>query len=461
MQLSHDTPASSSDGFVSELAALLPAGVVSVEEADLEAARADKCGHRAQGRPICVVHASSVEDVQATLRFANERRIPVVPRGAGSGLAGGANTGTGEISLSLARMTRILEVNAADQLAVVEPGILNADLNAQLLEHGMWWAPDPASKAISSVGGNIATNAGGLLCTKYGVTREAVLALDVVLANGELIKVGHRTVKGVTGLDLAALMIGSEGTLGVIVGATVKLRPLVPGTVWTLGAFFPDERSAASACAAVTAAHQRPAIMELVSRVAVRMLARYTGDPMEGAFVLIQTDDNDAADVAEKIEAILLEHGGKVSRTDDPARADHLVQVRRQVHFAYESFGNVLVEDVAVPRSRLADMFDACNAIAEKYDVVIPISAHAGDGNLHPTFVFDGAEPSEAVWAAADEMFTTAIELGGTLTGEHGIGILKSRWLGQELGGTQLELQRQIKTVFDPNGILNPGKVFG
>jgi len=235
-------------------------------DASLEAARADKSGHASTGRPLAVVRARNVEDVQATLRIASATGTPVVTRGAGTGLAGGANAGPGEIALSVRAMDRIVEVRPDDLLAVVEPGILNADLNRALAEYGLWWAPDPASRDISTVGGNIATGAGGLLCAKYGVVRDAVLGVDIVLADGRLLHLGHRTVKGVTGLDLTSLVIGSEGILGVVVGATLKLRRLVPGEVCTIAATFTDVGTAASACSAVTATGLQPAIMELLIR---------------------------------------------------------------------------------------------------------------------------------------------------------------------------------------------------
>ena len=446
---------------LNELHETLSPGALSTDTEQLRAATADRSGKIAAGPPLAVVNAQSVADVQAVLRIAQAHSIPVVTRGAGTGLAGGAIAGQGEISLSVAGMRRILEVNADDQLAVVEPGIINADLNAALEEHGMWWAPDPASRAISSVGGNIATNAGGLLCAKYGVTREAVLGLDVVVPGGELLHLGRRTVKGVTGYDLTSLMIGSEGTLGVVVGATLKLRPLVPGTPWTIGAQFADERSAAEACAAITAARIRPAVMELVGSVALGVLSQYTGADLKGAFVLVQTDDHDAEQTADEAAAVLRSFGAVVEQTDDLERASHLAEIRRQMMPAMESVGTVLVEDVAVPRSRMADMFTICNEIGERYGVTIANVAHAGDGNLHPSFVFPEAEPTEAVWAAAEEVFAQCIELGGTLTGEHGVGVLKARWLRQELGDAQYELQQRIKSAFDPQGIMNPGKVFG
>lgn len=213
--------------------------LVDTDEASLEEARADRSGHAAAG-DLAVVHAERVEDVQQTMRIATATRTPVVVRGAGTGLAGAANAGAGEIVLSLRRMTAISEIRPDDLLAVVEPGILNADLNAELATHGLWWAPDPASRDISTVGGNIATGAGGLLCAKYGVVRDAVLGVDLVLADGRLLHLGHRSVKGVTGLDLTALIVGSEGTLGVVVGATLKLRRLVPGETCTVTATFPE-----------------------------------------------------------------------------------------------------------------------------------------------------------------------------------------------------------------------------
>lgn len=429
----------------------------------LDRARADESGHATDAPPLALVEAESVEDVQAVCRVCTATGTPLVTRGAGTGLAGGAIGGAGEVVLSTARMNRVLEISPQNRLAVVQPGVLNGALNAQLAEQGLWWPPDPASRDISSVGGNIATNAGGLLCAKYGVTRESVLALKVVLADGTLISVGHRTVKGVTGLDLCALMIGSEGVLGVIVECTLKLRPAVTGPVPTLAAYFPDVESAAAACSAITAAHREPAIMELLDGQILAAVSAYTGVDLVSkgdAYVLIQTDGHGAETEAEAIRAVLEENGAQVEVARDADEAAMLVDVRRQVHPAMVQLGTALIEDVAVPRDKLAVMYRKIASIAQEYDVLVPTNAHAGDGNLHPTFVFDGAEVPQAVWDAADELFQYAIELGGTLTGEHGVGVLKRRWLGDELGTDQLELQRRIKAAFDPDGLLNPGKVF-
>lgn len=447
---------------VSQLRAELGARV-DTSPAALEAARADKSGHAAEGVPLAVVRAASVADVQAVMRIASATGTPVVPRGAGTGLAGGANTGGGEISLSLRAMDRLIEVRPDDLLAVVEPGILNAELNALLEPHGVWWAPDPASRAISTVGGNIATGAGGLLCAKYGVVRDAVLGVDLVLADGRLLHLGHRSVKGVTGLDLTSLVIGSEGTLGIVVGATLKLRRLIAGERVTLTALFDGVRAAAVASAAVTASALQPAIMELMdatSLAAVHRLLSLPAPPAGAAQLTIQTDGPVAADEARAIADVLRAAGGRVSVAADDAQGEELLAVRRAMHPAMETLGTALIEDVSVPRSALPDMFDEIARIERRFDLVIPTVAHAGDGNLHPNFVFEGPEVPPVVWQAAEELFHAALRLGGTLTGEHGIGVLKRRWLADELGDDQWRLQRDIARVFDPLGILNPGKVF-
>lgn len=437
--------------------------LVDTAPAALESARADRSGHAAPGLPLAVVHAETVEHVQQIMRIATATRTPVVVRGAGTGLAGAANGGAGEIVLSTARMTAVTEIRADDLLAVVEPGILNADLNDLLAEHGLWWAPDPASRAISTVGGNIATGAGGLLCAKYGVVRDAVLGVDLVLADGRLLHLGHRSVKGVTGLDLTSLVIGSEGTLGVIVGATLKLRRLVSGTTCTITATFPSVRAAAVASAAVTATGIQPAIMELMDAASLAAVAALLSLPAPDAGMAqltIQTDGPAAIAEADAVAEVLRTSGGGVQVSHDREEGERLLAVRRSMHAAMAALGTTLIEDVSVPRSAMPAMFDEIARIEREYALTIPTVAHAGDGNLHPNFIFDGPDVPEHVWDAAGALFRAAIALGGTLTGEHGIGTLKSRWLAEELGDDQWELQRQITRVFDPLGILNPGKVF-
>ncbi len=436
---------------------------VTSDVRSLDETRADASGHLSPGRPLAMVSAESVPDVRNVLRVATATRTPVVTRGAGTGAAGAAIAGPGEIVLSTTRMDRILEVRPDDMLAVVEPGILNGTLNAHLAERDLWWAPDPASRDISTVGGNIATGAGGLLCAKYGTVRDAVLGMDVVLADGRPMRLGRRSVKGVTGLDLTSLMIGSEGTLAVIVSATLKLRRL-PGPPHTVLATFATVREAAAGAAAVVASGVQPAIMELMDAAslgAVHALLRLPAPPADAAPLTIPTDGAAAAAEAAAIESTLRALGAETTLSDDAADGERLLTIRRSAHAAMTALGDTLLEDVAVPRSALPAMFDEISRIERQYGLTIPTIAHAGDGNLHPSFVFTGPEVPDEVWAAAGDLFASALRLGGTLTGEHGVGLLKRRWLADELGADQWELQRQIKNVFDPLGILNPGKVFG
>jgi glycolate oxidase len=435
---------------------------VSRDEAALAAAREDKSGHVSGSAPLVVVTPRTITDVQTVMRIASETRTPVVVRGAGTGLAGGAIASAGEIVLSMLAMNRLLEVSRDDELAVVEPGIINAELNEQLAPHGLWFAPDPASRAISTVGGNIATNAGGLLCAKYGVTREAILGLKVVLADGRLLEVGHRTVKGVTGLDFTALMIGSEGTLGVVVEATLRTRRIVPGMVATISARFETVEDAARASAVITASGLGPAIMELIGESAMRHIAAHLGlEHPGGSQLIVQFDGPGAETEANAAIASIRSLGGVAELSTDRAEGERLFAIRRSFHGSIAKLGTVLIEDVCVPRSSLPAMFAAIGEIERRYGIEIPTVAHAGDGNLHPNFVFEGPEVPDFIWSAADEMFLAALRLGGTLTGEHGIGLLKRRWLRDELGDDQLDLQQRVKQVFDPLGILNPGKVFG
>ncbi|MWJ16298.1 FAD-binding oxidoreductase [Clavibacter michiganensis subsp. michiganensis] len=462
------TPAAA-DAVRAELVAAL-GDVVATDPASLDDARSDRSGYRSPADPIAVVRATEVGHVVQTLRIAHATRTPVVTRGAGTGLAGGATATAGEIVLSVRGMDRILEVSEADELAVVEPGVLNDDLNARLAPLGLWYSPDPASKAISTIGGNIATNAGGLLCAKYGVTREAVLALTVVLADGRVVDTGHRTVKGVTGYDLTALMIGSEGTLGVIVRATVRLRPLPTAIPSTVAAFFPDSTTAAAAASAITAARIRPAAMELLDAGALEAIDAFLGTDHStrgSAHLLVRCDGPDAAAEAARVVEVVVAGGGTADVTDDADEGERLLAIRRAFHSALAARGRVLIEDVAVPRSRLADMLARIRGIERETGLAIPTVAHAGDGNLHPNFCIpedpttpdgDATGIPDEVWRAADLLFRAAVDLGGTLTGEHGVGLLKRRWLADELGDDVMGLAAGIRRVFDPRGILNPGK---
>jgi glycolate oxidase len=460
---------------ITRLTAELGDAFTTSEDA-LAAVRTDRSGWVSDADPLGVVRARETADVQAALRIASEHRIPVVPRGAGTGLAAGATGAAGELVIDVSGMNRILEIEPHDELAVVQPGVVNGDLDAALAPYGLWFAPDPASRAISSVGGNIATNAGGLLCAKYGATREAVLGLQVALADGRLLRTGHRTVKGVTGYDLTALFVGSEGTLGIITEATVRALPRPAPASATVVGLFLGVRQAATASSAITAALLRPALCELMDAEIVDAVGAYFAAPGQAASaalvrdvlggggssacLLVQFDDGDAAARAERTVRLIREAGGTARVSSDREEADALLEIRRAMNPALAARGTSLIEDVSVPRSRLADMFDEITRIEREYDVSIPTIAHAGDGNLHPNVFYAGGTVPDRVWAAAGEMFAAALRLGGTLTGEHGVGVLKRRWLRDEVGDESFDLQRRIKAVFDPQGILNPGKVF-
>lgn len=445
-------------------------GEVLTGRADIETYRNDRSGHRSTATGFAVVLAASVADVQLVCRLASRFGVPVIPRGAGTGYAGGAAALTGSIVLSLERLDRIIGIDRDSELCVVEPGVITAAVSAAAAEFGLRYAPDPASTAISTIGGNIATNAGGLCCVKYGVTRDSVLALDVVLANGDLVRTGHRSIKGVSGYDLTALMIGSEGTLGIVVGATVRLLPIPLGTVHTIAAYLPSTAAAARASLAVVRTNVRPAMLELVDRVHLERIDAWRGTALlaRGAGVLlIQTDGLAAEAEAEAVVGALVAEGADIEVTTDAERSRELLAVRRWTSEESPDRREItLNEDIAVPRGRIVEMIDLVERVRIRRSVVITVLAHIGDGNLHANIRVpldqldpDGAVPADA-WAAADDLITGAIALGGTISGEHGIGLLKRQWLRTELGEGQYRLQRSIKSALDPDGILNPGKVF-
>ncbi|MFD0484401.1 FAD-binding oxidoreductase [Kineococcus sp. GCM10028916] len=432
------------------------------DEESRRAVATDRSGHLPATLPDGVVRAATVDDIVETLRWATEHRTPVVTRGAGTGLAAGSSAQAGEIVLDLSGMDRIVAIRPDDQVAVVEPGVLTADLDAAAGEHGLFYAPDPASSAISSIGGNIATNAGGLRCAKYGVTRDAVLGLDLVLADGRKVSTGRQTVKGVAGYDLTSLVVGSEGTLAVVVGATLRLRPR-PAAIATLAAHFDDLVAAAAAASAITTARLQPSVLELVDSVTLEAVDAARGSSLRalGAAVLVvQCDGLSARAEIDAVAAVVAPFASSWRSTSDPVEAEELLAARRAGLPALERTGDVFIEDVAVPRSQLAAAVAGIQEISARTGVRIATIAHAGDGNLHPIIVVErgGTVTEGPPWDAACAVFDLALALGGTLTGEHGVGLLKRTWLRRELGDDSLSLQRSIKAVFDPLGILNPGK---
>ena len=450
---------------VDELKTILEPGKLAVDGMTLAAYAIDQAPVLDYQLPLAVVWAETVADVQAVVSACAKHNAPIVARGAGTGVSGGAHASPGCIVLSLERMNRILDLNPDDETAVVEPGVINADLNDDAAVHGLMYAPDPASFRTSTIGGNVATNAGGLRCAKYGVTRDSVLALDVVLADGSLIHTGHQTFKGVAGYDLTGLLVGSEGTLGIVVGATVRLKYL-PREVHTIAAFYPDFRSAAAGVLAVGKARVQPAIMELLDGGSLLQLDEIHGSDLSArgaSLLLIQTDGFGAAAEADVVREVLAASGATVT-TEASAEAERLVDLRRNSRGVEVDDEYRVGEDVAVPRSRLVDYVGELEAMAVDYGVKLKVVAHAGDGNLHPTFWVDrldnqvDAEAMQRLGAALDKSITVALAMGGTITGEHGIGQYKLRWLGLEQPEPVRELQRRIKELFDPAGILNPGK---
>ncbi|SCE32584.1 FAD-linked oxidase C-terminal domain-containing protein [Streptomyces sp. OspMP-M43] len=418
------------------------------------------------GTPAVVVLPRTVEQVQHVMRTATALRVPVVPQGARTRLSGAANASDGCIVLSLVKMDRILEISPVDRIAVVEPGVVNAVLSRAVNEHGLSYPPDPSSWETCTIGGNIGTASGGLCCVKYGVTAEYVLGLEVVLADGRLLTTGRRTAKGVAGYDLTRLFVGSEGSLGIVVRAVLALKPLPPQQL-VLAAEFP---SAAAACDAVCRIMERghtPSLLELMDRTTVRAVNRMASMGLPEtteALLLCAFDTPDPlADLTAVGELCTAAGATEVVPADNPAESELLLQARRMSLTALEAVKPAtMIDDVCVPRSRLGAMLAGTAAIAEEYDLTIGVCAHAGDGNTHPVVCFDHHDPDESRRAreSFDAIMALGLELGGTITGEHGVGVLKKEWLARELGETGVELQRSVKAAFDPLGLLNPGKLF-
>jgi glycolate oxidase len=449
------------------LLAALPADVVVTDPDRLESYRYDRAMFCPAGVPAAVVLARETAHVQAALRVASALGVPVVPQGARSGLSGAANAIEGCIVVSTERMNRVLEVDVANRLVVTQPGVFNADLSQAVGEHGLFYPPDPSSWEFCSIGGNLATNSGGLCCVKYGVTGDYVLGLEVVLASGEVLRTGRRTVKGVAGYDLNRLFVGSEGTLGVITEATLMLRPAAQQP-HTMAALFSSTQAAAAAVTAIIAAGHVPSLLELMDSASVRAAAAFlrTELPLDcAAMLLAQSDTGGAAGLAEVAAMAELAEGAgatDVILADDPAEADLLMAARRSVLLAFEAMGTTMIDDICVPRTRLAELMTGVERIAAESGLVIGLMGHAGDGNMHPTVVFDGADPEQARLAEISfgAVMQLGLDLGGTITGEHGVGMLKRDWLAKEIGPVALELHRALKRAVDPAGILNPGKVF-
>ena len=454
------------DALLRALRAALPDLAILVERGETAAYRYDETEYTYPGWPLAVVLPASTAEVATVVGLAAMHGVPIVPRGAGSGLSGGATAVDGAVTLVTTKMDRILEIDAANLAAVVQPGVVNADLGRAVAAHGLFYAPDPASFEICTIGGNLAENSGGLRCVKYGVTRDAVLGLEVVLADGSVIRTGGRTVKDVAGYDLTHLFVGSEGTLGVITEATLRLRPQPPEKLTVL-AFFDTVAAAGEAVARITKAGIVPVTLELMDGFTIRAVddAAHLGlDRQAGAMLMIESDAGGAAaeDELDRAERACQDAGAtSLVRARDAQEADWLREARRAAHASLERAGVARMDDVGVPRSRVPEMLAAIERISAAHELPVGVFGHAGDGNLHPTFVVDRDDPTAEgrINTARAAIYEAAIALGGTITGEHGTGIAKRAFLEAQLGPRAVEVMRAVKAALDPHGILNPGKV--
>ncbi|MFI1018294.1 FAD-binding oxidoreductase [Streptomyces sp. NPDC020965] len=466
MTLTTDTPL-----LLSRLGAELPADRLLTDPATLAAHSRDSAPFSECGTPAAVAVPRTADQVAFVLRTAYELGIPVVPQGARTGLAGAANAVDGCVILSTVAMDRILSVDPANRLVRCEPGVTTRRLGEAVAHHGLTYPPDPASWESCTIGGNIATGAGGICCVKYGVTADYVLGLDLVLPDGRRMRTGRDTAKGVAGYDLTRLIVGSEGTLAVVVGATLALRPARRPAL-SLLAQFPSLTAAGDAVAAITGAGHTPSALELLDRATTQAIVDL-GHPLlrpgSAATLIVESD---AADPAADLTAMRLlcetAGAGHVATAATSTEARQIIEARRLVSPALGAYMasrggglTAFIEDVAVPRSELPRFIGLIEEIAERHRLKIFTLGHAGDGNLHPTVVFDESDPDEYARArtAYDDIMAAGLDLGGTTTGEHGIGTLKRDWLERELGPVSLELQRGLKRLFDPKNLLNPGKV--
>jgi glycolate oxidase len=420
---------------------------------------------RQQSLPSAVARPASSPEISKILTLANRERFPVVPRGAGTGMSGGSVPVMGGLVLSLERMNAIVEIDEEDFLAVVEPGAITGDLQSAVEARGLFYPPDPASSKFCTLGGNVAECAGGLRAVKYGVTKDYVLGLEVVLPTGEIITTGSRTVKSVAGYDLTKLIIGSEGTLGVVTKIIVKLLPL-PESVRTLAAYFPRVDDAARAASQILADRIVPRALEFVDAAALRAVEAYLKEDLSaGAAAMLLVEVDGPAETtkreSEQIMDIMIKAcASRVNRAGSSEEREQLWKARRSISPAlYTLKPKKMNEDIVVPRSKIVDILRDIGSIAKRHNLLIVNFGHAGDGNIHTNILIDDAE-LELAETAVKEIFAATLRLGGSITGEHGIGTAKAAYLPMEIAPEALAAMKRIKQALDPNNILNPGKIF-
>jgi glycolate oxidase len=461
-------------GLITALGRGLPDGRLVIDPDVLAAISHDDAEWAPAGRAAAGVRARTEDEVRHVVRTCAEFGAPVVARGAGTGLSGGANATDGAVMLDLSRMNQVLEIDPDNMTCVVQPGVVNNDLKAAVAAHGLWYPPDPASAPWSTIGGNVATNAGGLCCLKYGVTRDYVLGLRVVtgavdngqVEYGDAVRLGRRTSKGVAGLDLTSLFVGSEGTLGIVTEVTLRLRPALTGTPHTVIGAFGNLVTAGEAVSLITRRGLAPSVLELLDRACLTAVEEWKHLGLEtdaAALLLARVDTSgDAGDQeADALAAAMTDAGALwATRSTDDTEAEALFDARRLAYPALERLGPVLTEDVCVPRSAVPVMLARIEAIAARHGVTIATIAHAGDGNLHPLLITPPGDEAArlAAQAAFTEFLDAAIELGGTVSGEHGIGLLKRDGMRRELDPGALAMQEAVRRALDPLGIFNPGK---
>jgi len=432
---------------------------------DLISYSKDASEHR--HRPDAAVWPATAEEISAILKLANKDRFPVVPRGAGTSLAGLAVPEKGGVVLDLGRMNKIISVSVTDRLAVVQPGVVYADLERALAPHGFFFPPDPASGTVATLGGNVATNAGGIKGAKYGTTKDYVLSLQVVLPDGRVMRTGSKCMKSSSGYDLTKLFVGSEGTLGVVTEITLKINPK-PSLSSTAMATFEDLEDAGRAVSEIMHSGILPSALEVVDQQTLIAINQNTdlNLPEVEAILIAETDghtwEETQFQLNKVIEIFKKNNASTVKQAATKEEAEALWTARKSAYAVMSRINNSLaVEDLSVPMSKVPNILKTISDLAKKYDLKIPTVGHAGDGNLHPTISYDSTNPDEVkrVEQASAELFEKVIELGGTLTGEHGIGLAKARFMTMEHDPVAMDVMRSIKKSFDPNNILNPGKM--
>lgn len=460
--MTQTVPAMGVAAYLDVLTGELPAGSVITDPDITVTYSRDQSRLTYSEPPAAVVIPRSTADVARCLALAARHGVTVIARGAGSGLSGAANASSDAVVLSLHRMNEIVEIDTANRVAVVQPGVITADLRGAAAGAGLFYPPDPGSVAFCTIGGNVATNAGGMCCVRYGVTGDFVLGLEVVLADGRVLRTGRRTMKGVAGYDLTRLFVGSEGTLGVVTEVTLRLIP-APRQPHTVVATFASLVDAGRAVTGIVESGVVPDMLEILDRTTVRAvdaLAQMDFGSDVAAVLLIQCDATDVGAVSD-----LCETAGAVdaAATDDAGEGAMMLEARRLALPALERMGDWLLDDVCVPVTAVADLIAAIEDISDRLGLTIGVFGHAGDGNLHPTVIFDesSAEGRSAALAAFDAITETALRLGGTITGEHGVGRLKQGWLRREQGEVGMAVHHAVKDALDPMHILCPGGMLG